>query len=186
MLPLGHAALAYLLYSGYILASIRCRPRYLALAPLAIGSQFPDLVDKPLAYLGILRYGRSLTHSIFTFLLVSGAVWWVARTLEGRWSETSWQYQLRDRSPAAFAVGYLSHLLGDLYGPVIAGSADVRFILYPIYIIPRAAADNTAPWIRLIQIYRNMGTHPQLELILLALIVFVIVHMSHRCKLTHG
>ncbi|MCY4732180.1 metal-dependent hydrolase [Natronomonas gomsonensis] len=176
MLPLGHAALAYLLYSGLVLSRTRRRPRYLACVPLAIGSQFPDLVDKPLAYVGVLSYGRSLAHSVFTFVLVSGVVWWGATTLRTRWPDTAWQGRLRDLTPVAFASGYLSHLLGDLYGPAIAGSADVRFVLYPIYAIPRAPGDDIAPWIRLVRIYREMGTHPQLELILLASVVFVGLH----------
>jgi hypothetical protein len=176
VLPLGHAALAYLLYTSHVFSRTRRRPQYLALVPLAIGSQFPDLVDKPLAYLGVLTYGRSLAHSVFTFVLVSGVVWWGATTLRTRWPDTSWQGRLRGLTPVAFASGYLSHLLGDLYGPAAAGSTDVRFVLYPVYVIPRAAGDDIAPWIRLIRIYREMGTHPQLELILLAFVVFVGLH----------
>jgi len=177
VLPLGHATLAYLLYTGHVLSQTRHRPQYLALVPLAIGSQFPDLVDKPLAYVGVLTYGRSLAHSVFTFVLVSGVIWWGATTLQARWVDTSWQDQLRGLTPAAFASGYLSHLLGDLYGPAISGSADVRFVLYPIYVVPRAAGDDIAPWVRLVRIYREMRTHPQLELILFAFVVFVGLHL---------
>jgi hypothetical protein len=180
VLPLGHAALAYLLYSGHVLSRTYRRPRYLALVPLAIGSQFPDLVDKPLAYLGVLTYGRSLAHSVFTFVLVSGVVWWGATALQARWPDTSWQYRLRRVAPVAFTSGYLSHLLGDLYGPAVGGSADVRFVLYPIYAIPRAAGDDIAPWIRLVRIYRDMGAHPQLELILLAFVVFIGLHFWEK------
>ena len=36
-------------------------PAYLALVSLAVRSQLPDLVDKPLAYLDILTYGQSLS-----------------------------------------------------------------------------------------------------------------------------
>lgn len=177
MLPLGHAALAYLLYSVYGLSRTRRRPRYLALIPLAAGSQFPDLVDKPLAYIGVLTYGRSLAHSVFTLILVSSAVWWGTKTLRARWHSSSWQEQPRSLSPIAFTIGYVSHLLGDIYGPAVAGSTDIRFVLYPVYVIPRAAADDVAPWTRLFRIYRDMGIHPQLELIVLALVVFVWLHI---------
>jgi hypothetical protein len=173
VLPLGHLTFAYLWYALYAASSTHRLPARLALLPLAFGSQFPDLIDKPLAYIGVLTYGRSLAHSVFAFVLVSGVVWWGATALRTRWPDTAWQGRLRRTTPVAFASGYLSHLLGDLYGPAIAGSADVRFVLYPIYAVPRAPGDDVAPWIRLVRIYREMGTHPQLELILLAAVVFV-------------
>ena len=113
-MPLGHAALAYLLYSGLVLSRTRRRPRYLACVPLAVGSQFPDLVDKPLAYVGVLSYGRSLAHSVFAFVLVSGVVWWGATTLRTRWPDTAWQGRLRRMTPAAFASGYLIDFLPAL------------------------------------------------------------------------
>ncbi|GAA0218729.1 metal-dependent hydrolase [Halobaculum roseum] len=174
MLPLGHLAFAYLWYAGYAAVGTHRLPARAALVPLAIGSQFPDLVDKPLAYVEVLRYGRSLAHSLFTFLIVSLAVWWLARRLHGRWSDGSLPERIRVVTPVAFAVGYLSHLLGDTYRSLLAGDLwSARFLMYPLFPMPVSSGDDIAPWIRLFRIYRDMGTHPQLELIAIAIVVFV-------------
>jgi len=39
--------------------------------------------------------------------------------------------------------------------------------------VPVSPADDVAPWIRLFRIYQEMGTHPQLNVIVLAVVVFV-------------
>ena len=174
MLPLGHLAFAYLWYAGYAAVGTHRLPARAALVPLAIGSQFPDLVDKPLAYLEVLQYGRSLAHSLFSFTICSLAVWWLARRLHSRWSAETLPDRVRALTPAAFAVGYLSHLLGDTYRFLLAGDLQAaRFLLYPLFPVPVSPADDVAPWIRLIRIYQNMETHPQLELISVAIVVFV-------------
>lgn len=88
MFPLGHAAVAYLGSVAVAAATRRPLPVHRALAPLAVGSQFPDLLDKPLAYYGVLVSGRSLGHSIFTAALVLVGVRWlstrVAAPADGR------------------------------------------------------------------------------------------------------
>ena len=174
MLPLGHLAFAYLWYALYAASSTHRLPARLALLPLAFGSQFPDLIDKPLAYIGVLTYGRSLAHSLFTFALCSLAVWWLVTRLRGRWSTETLVERLRIVTPAAFAIGYASHLLGDTYRFLLAGDLwDARFLLYPLFPVPESPSDNIAPWVRLFEIYREMGTHPQIDLIVLAIVVFV-------------
>jgi hypothetical protein len=174
VLPLGHLAFAYLWYALYAASGTHRLPARLALIPLAFGSQFPDLIDKPLAYLGILTYGRSLAHSVFTFVVCSLTVWWLTTRLRGRWKTTTVAERLRSHTSAAFAVGYGSHLLGDTYRFVLAGDLwSARFLLYPLVAVPESPADKIAPWIRLIRIYQEMGSHPQIGLILLALVVFV-------------
>ncbi len=57
-------------------------PASLALVSLAVRSQLPDLVAKPLAYLDVFTYGRSVSASVFAF--ARRAVWWVATCLRGR------------------------------------------------------------------------------------------------------
>lgn len=174
MLPLGHLAFAYLWYAAYAAIGTHRLPARLALVPLAIGSQFPDLIDKPLAYLEVLRYGRSLAHSLFTFTICSLAVWWVTTRLHGRWTAESLPERLRIVTPAAFALGYLSHLLGDTYEFLLTGDLwAARFLVYPLVSVPESPADDVAPWIRLFRIYQEMGSHPQLNLIILAIVVFV-------------
>lgn len=180
MLPLGHLAFAYLWYVAYATVGTHRLPTRLALVPLAIGSQFPDLIDKPLAYLEIIRYGRSLAHSLFTFTLCSLAIWLVTARLRGRWTAESIPERLRTVTPAAFALGYASHLLGDTYRFFLTGDWwAARFLVYPLASVPESPADDVAPWIRLFRIYQEMGSHPQLNLIVLALGVFIGLRLRH-------
>jgi hypothetical protein len=174
VLPLGHLAFAYLWYVLYAASSTHQLPARLALVPLAFGSQFPDLIDKPLAYIGVLTYGRSLAHSLFTFALCMFAVWWLTTRLRGRWSTETRAERLRTVTPAAFAIGYASHLLGDTYRFLLTGDLwAARFLLYPLFPVPESPGDDIAPWIRLFEIYQEMGTHPQITFIVLAVVVFV-------------
>lgn len=181
MLPLGHLALAYLSY--VVVAGLRRRPlpaRW-ALLPLAFGSQFPDLVDKPLAYYELLTYGRSLAHSLFTTVLLCALVWWTARRLRGRWQPGGWQDKLRVHAPLAFTVGYGSHLLGDSWKALAAGRIhDARFLLWPIFRLPDAPGDDIPPWVRLLRIYQDMNAHPQTELVVAAVLVFVGIRLGTR------
>lgn len=174
MLPLGHAALAYLLYAPFEVTNRQPVPATWALLPLAVGSQFPDLVDKPLAYYGILTYGRSLAHSLLALTVSCGFVWWLAHRSAGAWPGVDWREQLRAVTPAAFTVGYASHLVGDAARALLAGVyVDARFVFWPLSAYPESPADDIHPWNRFLQIYHDMETHPDLELILLAGLVFL-------------
>lgn len=178
MLPSGHLSLAYLVYLGSAVLQSRRLPARWALLPVAIGSQFPDVVDKPLAYWAIIPSGRSLTHSVFSFGIICLVVWRIAGRLQSRWPPGSWRERLRAITPHAFAVGYVSHLIGDSYGLLLAGDLwSARFLLYPIYVVPYAVDTEVSPWIRLLTIYRNADTHPNFELLLLALFVFVAIRV---------
>lgn len=180
MLPLGHLAFAYLWYAAYAAVGTRQLPVRLALVPLAFGSQFPDLIDKPLAYLEVLTYGRSFAHSVFAFAVCTLAVWWITVRLRGRWMTGSQFEQLRVVTLPAFALGYLSHLLGDTYRFLLVGDFwAARFLLYPLFPVPESPADEIPPWIRLFQIYQGMESHPQLNLIILALVVFIGLQLRH-------
>lgn len=173
MLPLGHAALGYLLYAGYVRLSDHRIPLRYTIVPLAIGTQFPDLVDKPLAYLELLAYGRSLAHSLFTLVVASTLVWWVAKRTTAR-PLGGWKSHVSFGAPAAFTIGYVAHLIGDAQDALLAGNFfDARFLVYPLYVLPESPADDIPPWTRLVHIYQQMETHPQLELILVAAVVFV-------------
>jgi len=183
VLPLGHAAIAYLCYVGYAAVSTHRLPARLALLSLFLGSQLPDVIDKPLAYWNVLTYGRSLAHSVFSLLLISALVWWAAQRLQGRWNETTWQDRIRLTAPAGIAIGYGSHLLGDVYRVVLTGQyADARFLFYPLYMMPESPADETPPWLRLVKIYQNMETHPQIELIIVSLVLFIGLRIYARKK----
>lgn len=183
MLPLGHLGAAYLLYFGYAVVQSRRLPARWALLPVAIGSQLPDVIDKPLSYWQVLPSGRSVGHSVFTFLIVCLVVWQVTGRLRGRWPADSWQEHLRATIPVAFPIAYLSHLIGDSYTHFLAGNFwDARFLLYPLYVVPYPVDTEVAPWTRLLAIYGNMETHPQGALLLVALLVFVGIRFWKRWK----
>jgi hypothetical protein len=181
VLPLGHAALAYLSYVGIAGLTRRPLPVHWALVPLGVASQLPDLVDKPLSYHGLIISGRSLGHSLVTAIVLVVLVWlaarWVAR------AETGLRARLAERTPLAFAVGYLSHLLGDSVDAVLAGpNGELRFLLWPLLPPIDYPNDDISPVVRLLEAYQRPLTHPQLELILLAAGVLLALEVWDRTR----
>jgi len=120
MWPLGHAAVAYLCYTGLCRARNTGPPKEVAVLAVLVGSQVPDLVDKPLSwYLGILPTGRSLAHS----LLVIGPLIGLAYVVASRYG--------RPEYGIAAGVGAGSHPLVDVV-PALWGSADPSILLWPL------------------------------------------------------
>ncbi|WP_318568769.1 metal-dependent hydrolase [Salinigranum marinum] len=121
MLPWAHAAFGYLLFTG----KSGVRPAGVPVLALAFGTQFPDLVDKPLAWtFGVLPSGRSLGHSVFALVVICGLLYVVV-------SES------RRRELLAFAIGYASHLLGDGIAPAAEGEfAQFGFLFWPLTSAP--------------------------------------------------
>lgn len=102
MFPWEHAAVGYILVSLWARVTGRRLDGWAALAVL-VGTQFPDLVDKPLAWsFGVLPSGISMAHSILVSVPVSIVVVAVAR----RYGAAT--------VGVAFALGYLSHIPADL------------------------------------------------------------------------
>lgn len=102
MWPWGHLAIAYLLYSLSSRLRLHRPPSGVGALAVAIGSQFPDLVDKPLAWsFGVLPSGRSLAHSLILAVPMVGLVWLLERRRDG------------SDAAIAFSIGYLSHLVTD-------------------------------------------------------------------------
>lgn len=178
--PITHGAVAYILYVLYAgtqrvisrPVSTHCLPARWALIPLAVGSQFPDLVDKPLAYWGVLVYGRSLAHSVFSLVIVGGLLAWAIHAAP--MNRFSWlPTQLRAVMPAAFMIGYVGHLLGDAYSGVITSELlSARFLVYPLVELPPSPADQIAPWVRVIELYRDPGAAVHIELVTTAVLLF--------------
>lgn len=121
MWPWGHLALGYVLYSLGTRAGTRRGPDAWNVLALALGTQGPDLVDKPLAWwVSVLPGGRTLGHS----LLFAGPLLVVLAVL-------AWRVGGLDRV-AAFAVGWVSHLAGDAVEPFLVGSyGELAFLLWP-------------------------------------------------------
>ena len=120
MWPLGHVAVAYLCYAGLRRARGGVPAREFAVVALVVGSQLPDLVDKPLAwYLGVLPTGRSLAHS----LLLIGPLIGLAYLVADRYG--------RAEDGIAAGVGAGSHLLADVV-PALWGAADPAILVWPL------------------------------------------------------
>ncbi|WP_338727608.1 metal-dependent hydrolase [Haladaptatus sp. DJG-WS-42] len=111
MWPWEHLAVGYLVYSLSVHLTHRKGPSAGAALAVALGSQFPDLIDKPLGWtFAILPSGTSLAHSVLIAVPVVTLVWIVA-LFRGR----------RDVG-TAFGVGYLLHLPADALYPLALGS----------------------------------------------------------------
>ncbi|WP_435156829.1 metal-dependent hydrolase [Haladaptatus sp. DFWS20] len=111
----------YLAYSLVVHVARGRAPSGSEVGILVVATQLPDIVDKPLAWtFHILPSGRSLAHSTLTATIgITLVAIYCRRT--GR------------EGALAFGVGYISHLVGDIYRPVMTGEyADIAFVLWPV------------------------------------------------------
>lgn len=129
MWPWAHVAAGYLLLSGALWLRSRRRPSGVEALAAGAGAVLPDLIDKPLAWrFEVLPYGRTLAHS----LLVAGAALLLVGVIARRYDH--WTVY------AAFAVGYLAHLAGDAYQPVLLGNWEEMFFLaWPLAAAPESS-----------------------------------------------
>lgn len=125
MWPWEHLAFAYLLYSPAVRARGGSPPGGAAVLALAVGTQFPDVVDKPLAWgLGVVPV---LTHALAVAVPLVAAGVLLARR------------RGRTELGVAFGVGYLSHLAGDVLYPLLTGGPPGgAFLLWPFVDLPAA------------------------------------------------
>ena len=122
-------AVAKHLAAGYLVYSIveRVRGRGLTVGTVVavlVGSIGPDLIDKPLTWVGVLGYGRSFAHSLFTTTALLGVAFLLARRVD------------RSDLSVAFAAGYLSHILVDMFGEVFGSLpyVDTAFLFWPVIV----------------------------------------------------
>jgi hypothetical protein len=121
MFPWTHAAFGYLLLVVGTVLLRRTVSRAELVAVIA-GTQFADVVDKPLAWtVTVLPSGRSLAHSLLfavpLCLLVLAVAW----------------HRSHPEVGTAFGLGYASHLLGDTYTAIrYWNPQEFGFLLYPL------------------------------------------------------
>lgn len=122
MWPWEHLALAYLFGSAVHRVAAGRGPTTAAVGAIAVASQLPDLIDKPLAWtFGVLPSGLSLGHSLLFAVPLSALVILLART-DGRAT-----------LGIVFALAYGSHLLGDAtYSLLTSGELATGFLLWPL------------------------------------------------------
>ncbi|WP_227375733.1 metal-dependent hydrolase [Haladaptatus halobius] len=126
VMPWGHAAFGYVLYSlGHRLVT-RKAPTAAAVVAVLFGTQLPDLVDKPLSWgLHLFPQGYSVAHSLFVAIPV-GLLALLVAARSGR-----------STVGIAFAVGYWSHLLGDVILAVPKRNvAPLDRVLWPVVTLP--------------------------------------------------
>lgn len=158
--PLGHLAVGYLGYVVY--CAVTGRPTRLpplaVLVGLAVATQLPDLIDKPLAARGVLPGGRSLGHSLlFALPLVAVVTVVVRRTCR------------RDLAPA-FAVGLVSHLLVDAHRALLALDwSAARYLGYPVTEPIVYDADPASPLVRVGRWYATPTLGPETVVVAVAL-----------------
>jgi hypothetical protein len=128
MWPWGHLAVGYLCYATYTRYRYDEHPAGAPAMVLAIATQLPDLIDKPLAYQwAVLPGGRALAHS----LLFAVPVWTLGLWLA--WRTTGW----RARASVAGVIGYATHLGADSLWNLLAGEfGELSFLLWPALPIP--------------------------------------------------
>ena len=135
VLPLEHFIVAVLPVALFVLGRDRRMPQPRLLAVVFLGSQFPDLVDKPLAHeVMVLPSGRVFLHSLpFAIpitLVVLGYGWRTGRL----------------RYAGAFVFAYATHVVADTYTTLLdADPAISPDLLWPfVEPIPRAAVPHWA------------------------------------------
>ncbi|WP_193310595.1 metal-dependent hydrolase [Halorubrum halophilum] len=104
MFPHEHLLASLLPIVLYVVLRERQLPTQGVVFATVIGSQFPDLIDKPLAHqFGVIPSGRVFMHSLPFVIPIAVCV-----------IAYGWQTD-RPRVAGAFVVAYLLHLLGDTY-----------------------------------------------------------------------
>jgi membrane-bound metal-dependent hydrolase YbcI (DUF457 family) len=115
-----HAAVAYLLYRLILRLAGAGRLNGGAVLALISGALLPDIIDKPLSFIFSSLPSRSLSHSIFTTVLVVVIAVYIARRLN-RWE-----------IGAAYTIGYLSHLGADLVDYFFIPGETLLFVFWPL------------------------------------------------------
>ncbi|MFC6990633.1 metal-dependent hydrolase [Haladaptatus sp. GCM10025707] len=131
MWPWEHLAFAYLLYSLFAHTVYRRSPDGAAAFLVVLGSQAPDLVDKPLSWtFGLTPTGHGFMHSI----LIMGPL------LAGALVLTSGRTR---RLVAAYTIAHFSHLVGDLiYEPLLLNEPLILGrVLWPVVSLPAYGTD---------------------------------------------
>jgi len=110
MWPWEHAALGYLVLSVVLRVLWRRPPDDATTLAVLLGTQFPDLLDKPLGWVfEVFPSGISVGHSVF----VASGVCLTVTAIGIRFG--------RSRAALAFSLGYLSHLPADIIYPALTG-----------------------------------------------------------------
>jgi len=131
MWPWDHLAIGYLVVSLWRRGRSRRPPGEAEAIAAVVGSQFPDLIDKPLGWrTSLLPSGHSMAHSLTVAVPTTIVVYLLAR-----------RYGRADVG-AAFSLAYLAHLPADVVYPMVLGrSPNLAFLFWPFVEIPPSQTD---------------------------------------------
>lgn len=137
MWPWDHAAVGYLLLSAATRLGWQRPPTQRAGVVAVFAALLPDLIDKPLSWgLALLPSGRSLGHSLLVALPLVALVAVVAMAAK------------RHEIGLGFALGYLSHLAGDVAYPlVVKGELRLGFLFWPVVAADQSGAGGGLPYL---------------------------------------
>ncbi len=126
MLPHEHFIVAFVPICFYVVLRDRQLSSLSLTAIVFLGSQFPDLIDKPLAHqFGLIPSGRVFMHSLpiaLPFLLIVAVYGWKTD---------------RNRLSGAFIFAYLSHLVADHYTRLFGPDPHIPAqLLWPLVSVP--------------------------------------------------
>jgi hypothetical protein len=156
MLPLGHSA-----FSLLALRLVRPTARPSEHVAVVLGALTPDLIDKPLALLGLAETTRTVGHSVTFAVAAAALAWALVRLLPSR------------RAVArAFVGGLLGHALCDLTADLEAGLLYTgrlfgRWMMWPFQDRVDGLIEIVPPMIQ-----REFVTAQEVVLVLLAMLVF--------------
>jgi hypothetical protein len=147
MFPWEHLAVGYVFYSVGVRVLDARPPDWVAAAAVLLGSQFPDLVDKPASWLfDVFPTGVSVAHSVFVAVPVAVAVAVFARQLG------------RTDAGLAFGTSYLLHLPADaLYGAILRG----RPSEFSVFLWPVDSKETHAPGGFLVNVEHYLSRYPE-------------------------
>lgn len=161
MFPIQHFIVAFVPALAYVVVCDRRLPTLRFVGVVFLGSQFPDLVDKPLAHqFVVLPSGRVFMHSLPTavlLLLILGLYGWKTD---------------RTRLSSAFVFAHLSHLLADNHGVLLGPNPQISpDLLWPF--VPPVARPVTPSWAGPEGIYVHLWT--TFSIIVLSFSVYVLL-----------
>jgi hypothetical protein len=136
--PWEHLAIGYLVYSFLVRHVAGHTPQTVAVVALVIGTQFPDLIDKPLGWgTTLLPSGTSFAHSLLVAIPLAALAVAISSAVD------------RTDVGIAFAIGYLLHLPADVvYSLLIGGGLNWTFLLWPLVPAPEATTVAIIPFVR--------------------------------------
>jgi len=123
MLPPEHFLAAFVPVLAYFAIRYRQFPSVGVVFVVFVGSQFPDLIDKPLSLANVIPWGRVFIHSLPFAIPIAAVVLWYAVATN------------QQHLGGGFVFAYLLHIPGDWYGRLLSGDIPPD-LLWPIMSIP--------------------------------------------------